>query len=75
MVLICYNSTQDCLDYKSIHNSICPKHYDSCTANVRHDEDCFFEFDETVQNDRAEFFSSYNDLCRINGVFDKFYSN
>ena len=39
------------------------------------DEDDFYEFAETVQHDRAEFSSSYTDLRRINGAFDKFYSN
>ena len=29
LVLIFYNSIQDYFDYKSIHNLICPKHYDS----------------------------------------------
>ena len=39
------------------------------------DETDFYEFAETVQNDRADLFSSYNDLCRINGIFGKFYLN
>ena len=35
----------------------------------------FNDFAETIQNDKAEFYSSYNNLCRINDVFDKFYLN
>ena len=81
-----YNSIQDYFGYKLIHNFTYPKHYNFSNANVcqslyystEHDdyadEDSdFYEFVETIQNDRAAFFSSYNNLCRINGVFDKFY--
>ena len=39
------------------------------------DEDEFYEVAETLQNDRAEFISSYSDSCRMNGAFNKFYSN
>ena len=87
LVLMFYNSIQDYFDYKTICNSIFPKHYDFCNANVSHclyysteyddyydDENGFYDFAETIQNDRAEFFfSRCNNLRRINGVFDKFY--
>ena len=68
-MLIFYNSIQDCFDYKPIRNSIYPKHYDFCNANVCQslyysteyddyydDEDDLYDFAETIQNDRAEFF-------------------
>jgi hypothetical protein len=86
--LIFYASIQDYYDYKSIYKSLYPKQYEFCNSNVCHslyysteyasdydDENDFYEFAETIQNDRAEFYSSYNNLCRINGVFDKFYLN
>ena len=88
LVLIFYNTTQDYCEYKTIYNLIHPKHYNCCNVKASHcsyystgyddyddDENCVYEFAETIQNDRAYFFSSCNDLCRINGVFDKFYSN
>ena len=83
-----YTSIQDYYDYKSIYNFIYQKQYNFCNVNVCHslyysteyddyydDENVFFEFAEKIQNGRAELFSSYNDLCRITGVFDKFYLN
>ena len=86
LVSIFYNSIQDYFDNKSIYNSIYPKHYEFCNANVCHslyysteyddyydDEDDFYEAAETLQNDRADFVC--NDLCSINGAFNKFYSN
>ena len=88
LVLIFYASIQDYYDFKSMYSFIYPKHYDVCNSNVCHslyysteydsdydDENDFYEFAESIQNDRAEFYSRYNNLCRINGVFDKFYSN
>jgi len=39
------------------------------------DEDELYEFAEAIQNIELSSFSSYKDLCRINGVFAKFYSN
>ena len=38
------------------------------------DEEDYYELAETIQNDRAEFYSSYNNMCKINGAFDKFLS-
>ena len=62
------------------------KHYDFCNANVcqslyystEYDdyydgEDDLYELAETIQNDWAELFSNYSDLCKFNGVFDKPY--
>jgi len=89
LILISYNSIQDYFDYKTAYNLIFPKHSNFCNVNASkclyysteydssdydNDEDCY-EFAEAVQNDRTEFSLSYNDSCRINGVFDKFYSN
>ena len=86
LVLIFHNSIQDYFDCKTTHNFIDPKNFNSCNANVCQylyystaydddydDGDDFYDFAEIIQNDRATFFSSYNNLCRIKGVFDKFY--
>ena len=77
MVLIFYNSVQDCFDCKSVHNFIYPKHYDFCNANVcqslyystEYDyyydvEDGSYELAEAIQND-GTVFSSYNDLLTV----------
>ena len=62
-------SIQYYFDYKSSHRFIYPKHHDFWYENVCHslyysteydddydDENGFYEFAETIQNDRAEFF-------------------
>ena len=86
--LICYNSIQDYLIIKQFI-ILYPKHHNFCNVKASHclyysteydsdsdDEDEFKEFADAIQNERTEFFcSSYNDLCRTNGVFDKSYSN
>ena len=69
LVLIFYNSIQDYFVYKQIYNLTYPKHYEFCNANVCHslyysteyvdyydDADGVYEFAETIQNHRAEFF-------------------
>jgi hypothetical protein len=68
LVLIFYNSIQYYFDYKSIHNSIYPKHFEFCNVSVCHtlyysaeyddyyDDDDSYELAETIQNDGAEFY-------------------
>ena len=85
--MIFYTSIQDYFGYKWVYKSIYPK-FNFCNVNAWHslyysteydsdyeDKNDFNELAETMQNDRAEFYSSYNDLCRFNGLFDKFYTN
>ena len=80
---------QDYLDYKTFYNSLYPKHYNFCNVKASQrlyysteydsdydDDENVYYFAEAIQNSRTMFFfASYNDLCRINGVPNKFYPN
>jgi len=46
LVLIFYNSIQAHFNYKSNYNSIYPKHYDFCNANVCHSLYYSTEYDD-----------------------------
>ena len=85
LVLIFYNSIQDYFDYTKSFNSLCPTHYNFRNATASpslyystefdddYDDDDFYEFAETIQNDRAKFFQLIMIFRKANGVFDKFY--
>ena len=76
--VVIYNSVQDYYDYKD-YNFIYPKHFNLCNVNASprlyysteygeeyENNEGYYEFADTVQNDRTEFFfSNCNGMCRI----------
>ena len=87
LILIFYNSIQDYYDYKQFYKCIYPEPYKFYNADTPsslyysteydsdYDVDEFEEFAEEIHNDRYMFFTSYNTMCKLNGMFERFYSN
>jgi len=87
LILIFNNSIQEYFDYKMFYKHLFPEHYCFCNKDTPSslyysteydsdydDDEEFLEFAEEIQEDREMFFINYNNKCRVNGVFDKFYS-
>ena len=87
LILIFYNSIQDYYDNLTFYQCIYPRFYNysnvdtpSCLYySTEYDDhwdsdfDEYEEFADEIQNDRTMFFKTYNTMCKLNGVFEKFY--